>query len=136
MYEVMTLPEIRKWLASLIKKVGWRGRAQWEDRLTLDKLAKQTGIPLNTLKWLVYKDTAKISLERQRVLSKIAAEYENGLVVYKGQKSKESIAVVAENPRPILRYGFAFGPRGPTLKPVDRPKVQARMPTMKDLLGG
>ncbi len=73
MFQLLTTAEIRKWLASLLRR-----SKQMRQGATLDMVHKHTGIPLNTLKWLARKDTAKLGMERRRMLSKLIAEYENG----------------------------------------------------------
>lgn len=132
MYQILTQPEIRRWLRSIVLGADQRGKIR--PGATLDSLVRYMGIPRNTLKWLVYKDTAWIGTARQRAFSKLIAEYENGTLDWTVQGRKK-VAVTPEKPKVRLKYAVSLGARGPSLKAVDRPRLPGKMPTMRDLLG-
>lgn len=129
MYQELSTAEIRKWLASLL-----RPSKLMRNGATLDMVSQHLQIPLNTLKWLARKDTARIGIERRRLLSTLIAEYENGTIDFRVSGGKKEV-VRPERARVIQRYAVTLGPRGPSLKPKDRPRLPGKMPTMGDLLG-
>lgn len=132
MYQLLETAAIRKWLRSI--KGGRNKAGKIRNGATLDSVQKMTGIPRNTLKWLTYKDTAMLGIERRRMLSKIIAQYENGTLDWE-VRGKKKVAIVPEKPKVRARYSFTFGATGPGLKAVDRPRLPGGMPTMKSLLG-
>lgn len=134
MVELIPKQQLRAWLKSLIKSGTYHKMTR--PGLTLNALATHTGIPLNSLKWLVHKETANISMERHRLLSKIMSDHENGILDFKSIHKTKKVPVFVEKPKPRVKYKVSFGLKGVSLSPIDRPKVAARMPTMKDLLGG
>lgn len=132
MYQLLETAEIRTWLASLLRPSKLK-----RNGATLDMVSKYLEIPLNTLKWLARKDTARIGIERRRLLSKLIAEYENGTIDFRKSESNRAKKEVVRPQRPRVRqrYAVTLGPRGPSLKAQDRPKLPGKMPTMLDLLG-
>lgn len=137
MYQLLETAAIREWLRSI--KGGRDKAGKIRNGATLDSVQKMTGIPRNTLKWLTYKDTAMLGIERRRMLSKIIAQYENGTLDWKiseqGRGYRSKVAIVPDKPKVRARYSFTFGAKGPGLKAVDRPRLPGGMPTMKSLLG-
>lgn len=99
---------IRKWLAT--------------SPISHTVLARYTGIPANSLEWIERKDTARVNPDRQRLLSKVIAQIENGQLVFDKVGARRVPRIVA-NPKPIARYGVDFTTRGPQLRKVDRPKA-------------
>lgn len=137
MHQNLTIAEIGRWLRSIVKKGGMQGSAR--AGVTMDAVARYTGIPRNTLKWLAFKpETAKCSPARTAQLSRLIAEVENGLLDFgKSGFGTAKPVIIPEKPRPVMRYAVQFGPRGPSLKAVPRPPApRGRLPTMKELMGG
>lgn len=115
-FPVLTQAEIRNWLRQLIVP----GETKISTRPTLDSVGTYCGIPRNTMKWLALKDTANMSPERQRLLSKVIALVDNGLLEWE-IRGQEKVAVLRDKPRPRVRYGFSMQPGGPRLTYIDRP---------------
>lgn len=138
MHQNLTIAEIGRWLRSIVKKGGMRGSSR--PGVTMNAVARYTGIPRNTLKWLAFKpETACCSPVRIAQLSRLIAEVENGLIDFAKPVGwgTAKVAIVPANPRPVMRYAVQFGPRGPSLKAVPRPPApRGRLPTMKELMGG
>lgn len=112
---------IRKWLAT--------------SPISHTVLARYTGIPYNSLEWIERKDTAVISPDRQRLLSKVIAQMENGQLVFERTGPRRSMVPrLVANPKPIVRYGVDFTARGPQLRKVDRPKAFKPIITFAALL--
>lgn len=100
---------------------------------TLDAVARYTGIPKDTLKWLAGSPLACMNVDRQRYLSKVVAEIENGIVAFR-RLGRKKIAVRPEAPKPIARYAVTIGKRGARLAAVDRPAPSRGMPSFRDAL--
>lgn len=132
---MLSQAEIRKWLASLVKKGGKRGP---RGGISLNAVAKYLNVNLETVRWLSKRDTAQIGIELQREFSKLIGLWENGMLETKrggGARGNQNIIVPRETPRVMLKYQVKFGPGGPSLQAAPKPKLPTRMPTVKELLG-
>lgn len=129
-YEMLPVAYIRGWLRHYVHTgMAWRPRPG----VTLAAIATHTGIVRNTLLWLALKETARMSPERQRLLSKTIAEIENGQIEFVMRGTRKVARRVAE-PKVIARYGFAFGGASPRLVALGRPAPFRPMPSFKDAL--
>lgn len=125
---ILSKAEIRRCLAS------YKGRAHvlgWGLRV----LATHTGISHESLRRYASGSTERMAPARQRLLSKVLSQIENGQLTFRAVCGTRHEVVVPEAPRPIARYGFAIGPRGPRLVAQDRPKAYQPMPSMKAAFG-
>lgn len=132
-YQLQTKAQIVVWLKSLVQRK--RGPRHGP---TLYTIAQHTGISRKTLERLIYSESANIGEPRRRQLSRLMAEIENGLVDFKmvGKGCHlRKVMVRPEKPKVRVRYAVTMGPRGPQLRPIDRPKAPVAMPTMRKLLG-
>lgn len=132
MHQLLNPQEIAKWLDKITVKGG---RGKQREGVSMTQVAKATGIPITSIRWFRNPQTAKMSAERQHALSRFIAEYENGIITFKGVGIQKRMVRVA-NPRPRVEYKFTIGPKGVSLRPADRPRIGGKMPKFKDLMGG
>jgi hypothetical protein len=139
MFQILSLPYIRRWLRSLDKRGAKWGGKMMREGPTINSIATYTGISRNTLTWVSRKDTANLGPDLVRKLSKVIAEIENGVLDFKIQGNRK-VAVRYDKPedRPRVRqkYQVSIGGKGPSITATDRPRLPGKMPTLKDLMGG
>lgn len=129
---ILSKAEIRRCLASYLGRahvLGWG----------LKVLGTYTGISHESLRRYANGDTERMAPARQRLLSKVLSQIENGQIAFRKRglgrgRGTRSEAYVPEAPRPIARYGVKLGPGGPQLVTQDRPKPYQPVPSFKDVL--
>lgn len=130
-YEMLSRAAIQAWLKSLVQRTKEK-----RDGPTLHCLGKYLGIPKDSLAFLSRADVG-MSKDRQRLLSKVIAQIENGQLTFERvatRKGLEKRAVFVDNPKPRVRYGVDFKAGGPRLRFIDRPKPYKPMPSFKNVL--
>lgn len=136
MFQILSRKYIKDFLASLVRRGA---TARNRNGATLSAIAKYTGIPRNSLTWIINKETARFSKERQILLSKVIGMIENGTLDFevtgRGYAWKK-VPVIREHPKPIARYKVKLEGGSPKLKPVERPPVFKPMPSFRDVFGG
>ncbi len=130
-FEMLSVAQISGWLYSL-----YGGVSGPREGITVNAVANYTGIPVNSLRWLSKDPKHNISLDRQRLLSKVIAQVENGQLVFEGVGSGKRAVIVTEAPKPRVRYGVAIAGGAARLTFVDRPKAVRTLPAFKDLALG
>lgn len=126
-FTILSQSYIRAWLASLVQRGGgWKMR----EGPTLGAIAKYCDIPKNDLIWYANKETSRMGLDRQRHLSKVIAQIENGQLDFEIQKNRK-VAVLRESGKPRLRYTVDFSHQQPRLKMADRPPPFVPLPAFK-----
>lgn len=130
MMQIMTMEDCRKWLRSLMGAPD-KNRPQ---SLTIAMIANMTGIPLNSLKWIVHTETGRCGADRLRQLSKIRAEWEAGTLAFRREGVKK-VQYRPDKPRPNFRYQVQMVAGAPKLKTADRLRPSSSMPTLSKLLG-
>lgn len=124
---VLSKAEIRRCLANYkgrVATIGWG----------LKNLATHTGISHESLRRYASGATERMAPARQRLLSKVLSQIENGQISFRSVRGMKQEVIVPEAPRPIARYGVKLGPGGPRLVTQDRPKPYQPVPSFKDVL--
>ena len=131
-FQMLSKDFIFAWVGSLVVK-GTRGKAR--EGPTLTSVARYMGLPLVTLKTMAYwpEKVGYISLERQRLFSRVIAEIENGQVEFVRQGRGATIIRKAERPRPIARYQVVLSKDGVRLQAKPRPAPFVPMPAFKNV---
>lgn len=135
-YQILPKVEIQRWLRALIHEGEERKGSR--EGATLKSIAAYTGIPNNTLIWLARKESSDLNRDRQRLLSKVIAQIENGLLDFErkgaGKAHNRKVAIIRDNPKVLQRYGVSFARGVARLTYIDRPRLFAPMPKFRDLL--
>lgn len=135
LYDILPVEDIRKWLKGLVGQ----GRGVKSNKPTLKNIEDFIGNP-GKLHWIAYKPSKNdISVKLQKQLSRCIALVQNGQLRWEwraegpDKRHKRKVAILDENPKPIVQYQVQIGRHGPRLMPKDRPRPVVTMPSFSDV---